>query len=225
MRNIAARSSHKECESRADVIVGLHIPHHPNRWQMAGFLNRGLCHSIFRFTRHLRVTTVPEIHHVTILPLNTVSTGFQHSDRLRYLQLQRKEIHSSTLRRMENASLLDEATYERLAEETLDLLADFFEDLGDQPFVPKDYDVTFANGVLTINMGEPLGTYVINKQTPNRQIWLSSPISGPKRYDWTGKKWVYSHDGICLHGLLTKEFSTTFKTQVDVLSVADVSDV
>ena len=25
---------------------------------------------------------------------------------------------------------------------------------------------------------------MINKQTPNRQIWLSSPVSGPKRYDW-----------------------------------------
>ncbi len=28
------------------------------------------------------------------------------------------------------------------------------------------------------------GTYVINKQPPNKQIWLSSPTSGPKRYDW-----------------------------------------
>jgi len=25
---------------------------------------------------------------------------------------------------------------------------------------------------------------VINKQPPNRQIWLSSPISGPRRFDW-----------------------------------------
>lgn len=29
-----------------------------------------------------------------------------------------------------------------------------------------------------------MGTYVLNKQPPNKQIWLSSPISGPKRYDW-----------------------------------------
>lgn len=35
-------------------------------------------------------------------------------------------------------------------------------------------------GVLTANTGKA-GTYVINKQTPNKQIWLSSPISGPKR--------------------------------------------
>ena len=31
------------------------------------------------------------------------------------------------------------------------------------------------NGVLTINVGGELGTYVINKQSPNKQIWLSSP--------------------------------------------------
>lgn len=38
-------------------------------------------------------------------------------------------------------------------------------------------------GVLTVALGD-LGTYVINKQTPNRQIWMSSPVSGPMRYDW-----------------------------------------
>ena len=30
-------------------------------------------------------------------------------------------------------------------------------------------------GVLTARLG-PYGTYVYNKQTPNRQIWLSSPV-------------------------------------------------
>lgn len=115
---------------------------------------------------------------------------------------------------------MEETAYEKLAEETLELLYDFFEDLANQPFVPKDYDITLVNGVLTIKLGETLGTYVINKQTPNRQIWLSSPVSGPKRYDWTGKNWIYSHDGISLHELLTKEFSMLFKTKVDLLAVA-----
>jgi len=32
------------------------------------------------------------------------------------------------------------------------------------------------SGVLTLKLGEH-GTYVINKQPPNKQIWLSSPIS------------------------------------------------
>lgn len=38
-------------------------------------------------------------------------------------------------------------------------------------------------GVLTI-VFPPRGTYVLNKQPPNKQIWLSSPVSGPKRYDY-----------------------------------------
>ena len=45
----------------------------------------------------------------------------------------------------------------------------------------KEMDVTNASGVITFNTGEK-GTFVINKQTPNRQVWLSSPLSGPKRY-------------------------------------------
>uniref|UniRef100_A0A8C0BN04 Frataxin, mitochondrial n=1 Tax=Buteo japonicus TaxID=224669 RepID=A0A8C0BN04_9AVES len=113
-------------------------------------------------------------------------------------------------------SSLDETTYEKLAEETLDSLADFFEDLTDKPFTPEDYDVSLGSGVLTVKLGGDMGTYVINKQTPNRQIWLSSPTSGPKRYDWTGRNWVYSHDRVSLHELLSKEFSTALKTKLDL---------
>nr|XP_020667091.1 frataxin, mitochondrial-like [Pogona vitticeps] len=113
-------------------------------------------------------------------------------------------------------SSLDETTYEKLAEETLESLMDFFDDLADKPFTPEDYDVSFGSGVLTVKLGGNMGTYVINKQTPNKQIWLSSPTSGPKRYDWTGKNWVYSHDGISLHELLAKELSAALKTKLDL---------
>jgi frataxin len=71
-------------------------------------------------------------------------------------------------------------------------------------------------GVMTIKF--PHGDYVINKQPPNKQIWLSSPLSGPKRYDWvvisedqdskqdtaTGG-WIYLRDGTFLTELLYKE--------------------
>ncbi|XP_039317470.1 frataxin, mitochondrial isoform X3 [Saimiri boliviensis] len=115
---------------------------------------------------------------------------------------------------------LDETTYERLAEETLDSLAEFFEDLADKPYTFEDYDVSFGSGVLTVKLGGDLGTYVINKQTPNKQIWLSSPSSGPKRYDWTGKNWVYSHDGVSLHELLAAELTKALKTKLDLSSLA-----
>ncbi|XP_023577700.1 frataxin, mitochondrial [Octodon degus] len=115
---------------------------------------------------------------------------------------------------------LDETTYERLAEETLDSLAEFFEDLADKPYTLEDYDVSFGSGVLTVKLGGDLGTYVINKQTPNKQIWLSSPSSGPKRYDWTGKNWVYSHDGVSLHELLATELTEALKTRLDLSPLA-----
>ncbi|XP_008101517.3 frataxin, mitochondrial [Anolis carolinensis] len=74
-------------------------------------------------------------------------------------------------------SSLDETTYEKLAEETLESLMDFFDDLADKPFTSEEYDVSFGSGVLTVKLGGNMGTYVINKQTPNKQIWLSSPTS------------------------------------------------
>ncbi|XP_034533751.1 LOW QUALITY PROTEIN: frataxin, mitochondrial-like [Notolabrus celidotus] len=97
-----------------------------------------------------------------------------------------------------------------LADETLDSLADYFEDLMDEAFTGADYDV------LTVKIGEDHGTYVINKQTPNKQIWLSSPTSGPKRYGWTGERWVYFHDGRSLHQLLSEEFSVIFNKHMDL---------
>ncbi|KAI9737260.1 MAG: Mitochondrial chaperone Frataxin [Claussenomyces sp. TS43310] len=81
----------------------------------------------------------------------------------------------------------------------------------------EDVDVEYSAGVLTLAF-PPNGTYVINKQPPNKQIWLSSPISGPKRYDWImsgdgqhekegcgNGEWVYLRDGSTLSGLLNKE--------------------
>ena len=34
----------------------------------------------------------------------------------------------------------------------------------------------FQQGVLTIRLGADRGTFVVNKQTPNRQVWLASPV-------------------------------------------------
>lgn len=38
----------------------------------------------------------------------------------------------------------------------------------------------------------PKGTYVVNKQPPNKQIWLSSPVSGPFQYAFNAEidEWV-----------------------------------
>lgn len=79
---------------------------------------------------------------------------------------------------------------------------------------------------MTINFGSSNGTYVINRQSPNRQIWLSSPTSGPKRYDFvpTNKNategyWIYKHDGITLHELLQEEIRLIVKREVEFLNL------
>lgn len=73
------------------------------------------------------------------------------------------------------------------------------------------------HGVLECSV-QNQGTYVLNKQPANKQIWLSSPISGPKRFDWVVEgegmdqkegagigDWVYLRDGTSLTELVRKE--------------------
>ena len=40
-------------------------------------------------------------------------------------------------------------------------------------------------------------SWVINKQGPNRQIWWSSPLSGPRRYEYehASDRWLHTRDG------------------------------
>ncbi|EDW82618.1 uncharacterized protein Dwil_GK10087 [Drosophila willistoni] len=110
-------------------------------------------------------------------------------------------------------SHLDTATYERVCSETLDALCDYFEELTENANDLKGSDVSYGDGVLTVNLGQPHGTYVINRQTPNKQIWLSSPTSGPKRFDFVDNKWVYKHSGETLHSLLQLEIPNIIKSQ------------
>ncbi len=74
-------------------------------------------------------------------------------------------------------------------------------------------------GVLKIDLGSK-GIYVLNKQSPNRQIWWSSPLSGPKRFEWSEahianenakvKAWRNTRDGVLLTDLFNKEFKSLF---------------
>ncbi|XP_015438008.1 PREDICTED: frataxin homolog, mitochondrial [Dufourea novaeangliae] len=95
--------------------------------------------------------------------------------------------------------------FEKVTDETLDSLTEYFDELIEQSPHLTDADVSYGDGVLTVKFGKSYGTYVINRQTPNKQIWLSSPKSGPKRYDFVNGRWVYKHDGKTLHELLNDE--------------------
>mmetsp|Transcript_5585 Transcript_5585/g.8511 ORF Transcript_5585/g.8511 Transcript_5585/m.8511 type:complete len:175 (+) Transcript_5585:72-596(+) len=83
-------------------------------------------------------------------------------------------------------------SFHKIADTTLDDIMDMLTVIEDSV---DNADIVYAQGVLNINLGEK-GCWVINKQTPNRQLWWSSPISGPRRYEYydddSGQGWYMS---------------------------------
>ncbi|KAL0746369.1 hypothetical protein Bca101_028371 [Brassica carinata] len=114
-----------------------------------------------------------------------------------------REFHKNV--KEENSSVLQEDEFHRLANVTINNLLEKIEDYGDNVQI-DGFDIDYGNEVLTLKLGS-LGTYVLNKQTPNRQIWMSSPVSGPSRFDWDrdANAWVYRRTEAKLHELLEEE--------------------
>jgi len=111
---------------------------------------------------------------------------------------------------------MDMSTYHTISDETMDSLLESLEALVDSLNDPR-YEVEYHSGVLTLALGDK-GTYVINKQPPNKQIWLSSPISGPKRYDFSkaNNAWFYSRDEKTLGTLLKEELEATLGREIEL---------
>lgn len=119
------------------------------------------------------------------------------------------------LKRLFSSALQDITLYHKVADKTLDRLCDNLERLNDALSIPG-YDVEYSQGVLTLRLGQE-GTFVLNKQPPNRQIWLSSPISGPKRYEWISDQWIYQREPkLNLEKALSKELTFLLKAHVDL---------
>ncbi|EDW63064.2 frataxin homolog, mitochondrial [Drosophila virilis] len=115
--------------------------------------------------------------------------------------------------------VVDDTTYDRVCSETLDALSDYFDELTENAAHITGSDVVYGDGVLSVNLGPVNGMYVINRQKPNKQIWLSSPVSGPKRFDYivmpgeANGRWVYKHTGVTLHEMLQEEIAQIFREQ------------
>lgn len=120
-----------------------------------------------------------------------------------------------------STALEDESVFHRVADRTIHALQERVEAIVDDHC--DGGDVTYGDGVLTVFLGHDEGTFVLNKQTPNRQLWLSSPVSGPFRYDYggttgdaeadddeldtLGNLWVSQRDGHKLIHKLREEFA------------------
>lgn len=115
---------------------------------------------------------------------------------------------------LDYSSVLLEEEFHKLSDEFLHNLQEKLEEYGDDLQI-DGFDLDYASGVLTMKLGD-LGTYVINKQTPNRQIWLSSPVSGPARFDWDreNQAWIYRRTKANLLTLMETELSNLLNTSV-----------
>ena len=99
--------------------------------------------------------------------------------------------------------ITDVKIFESIAQKTLNTLLDCIDDeLGDE------FDVDLNAGILSIELAN--GTqYVINKNAPNFEIWMSSPLSGASHYFLEDdlKTWVDTRSGCKLLDKLAEELS------------------
>ncbi|KAK4444435.1 hypothetical protein QBC34DRAFT_415234 [Podospora aff. communis PSN243] len=121
-------------------------------------------------------------------------------------------------------AVITDAEYHSAADDYMDRLLSHLEALEEQN---ADMEVEYSAGVMKISFGPESGTYVINKQPPNKQIWLSSPKSGPKRYDYVilgdGQhekqdtacgEWLYLRDNTTMAELLREEIGIDLRMPV-----------
>jgi len=99
------------------------------------------------------------------------------------------------------------ASFVNLVEKSL---SNIFDSLADKNYNFIE-DLDLSNGILRIDLKNNK-TYIINIQKNNKQIWLSSPFSGPKRFEYINNEWVDIHNNkIKLYELINTEFNNNYK--------------
>lgn len=106
---------------------------------------------------------------------------------------------------------LDDSRFATLADEVLEHLADAIDEaLGDE------IDADLHGGILTLSLSGG-GQYIINKHAPNREIWMSSPVSGATHFGHDGSQWVSTRDrSQVLEQMLAAELKAKYGVDVDL---------
>lgn len=119
------------------------------------------------------------------------------------------------------ASLSDKE-YHLLADKTLENIQDLIDNDQIEP--------SLSQGVLKFDIDSK--SWILNKQTPNKQIWWSSPISGPLRFEYHNEgindtnasasptlvsKWKCTRDGTILIDRLRDEVLKVAK--IDIFNI------
>ncbi|OJX80872.1 iron donor protein CyaY [Magnetospirillum sp. 64-120] len=104
----------------------------------------------------------------------------------------------------------DESRFTSAADQLLNRMADTIDDL-----LGDDVDAELQGGILTLSL-ESGGQYVINKHAPNRQIWMSSPVSGASHYDYADGQWQSTRDPAAkLPQVLAAELKAKFGIDIE----------
>ena len=133
------------------------------------------------------------------LPREMVAAMTADGDASSYFESMRSRVAASGATRSASSSANDD--YVALADEALDTILEKADELSDER---DDVECELSSGVLTLKIAGT-GTWVLNKQVPNRQLWLSSPLSGPCRYEYVEGTWTHTRDGSSLAELLERE--------------------
>ncbi|NRB11241.1 MAG: iron donor protein CyaY [Rickettsiaceae bacterium] len=102
-----------------------------------------------------------------------------------------------------NKTNLTDVEFAKEVNEILNLIADKVEDHDIEGLI----DVDLNGDILTLTNDK--GVFVINKQSAAKEIWLSSPISGPYHFAKDGKYWQ-SKNNAELFNILGSELHIKF---------------
>lgn len=94
---------------------------------------------------------------------------------------------------------MDERAFETIAAATLERLAERLE-----AALADDLDVELRAGILTLELADRR-QFIVNKHAPNREIWLSSPVSGAHHFAWAAETWRSTRGPETLEGCLSAD--------------------
>lgn len=98
---------------------------------------------------------------------------------------------------------MSDSEFTKLAEKTISLIAEIIEEQDNNYLI----DIDFHDDILTLETED--GVFVINKQSAVKEIWLSSPISGPYHFFYENGVWK-TKSNILLKGILEQELNMIF---------------
>jgi len=98
---------------------------------------------------------------------------------------------------------MNNTEFSKIAETTIACIAEKIEEQDKEASI----DVDLQGDILNLETGK--GIYVINKQSAAKEIWLSSPVSGPYHFFYEQGKWK-NRAGLELMAILAEELNIKF---------------